>query len=290
MVDSSIVAGVDGSQSSLDAVRWAARESSLRMTPLLLLACVTYLGAEDGPRLAAELRTRAERDLAEALEAARASADDGVTDIRAELSHQYAPGALVDCSKGAEMVVLGRRGLGEFTGGLVGSVTSAVTRHAQCPVAVIDGWSRVDNSTKPVVVGVDRSPNSELAIGLAFEECVLHKAELIALHAWSDQDLSTLALDAVQEDRSAVETAERSVLADSLAGWGERFPHVVMRQTLVRDRPVRHLLELAGEARMIVLGCRGRGGFAGMTLGSTSAALLHTTPCPLLIARPRSTD
>ena len=72
----------------------------------------------------------------------------------------------------------------------------------------------------------------------------------------------------------------------SMTRWCERFPDVPVRQTLVRDRPVRHLLEMADEAQMIVIGSRRRGGFTGMTLGSTSAALVHITPCPLLIAGP----
>ncbi|MFV9458062.1 universal stress protein [Rhodococcus sp. NM-2] len=267
MVDPGIVVGVDGSRSSLDAVRWAAREAEVRGAPLLLLSCITYLGAQDGPRLAEILHARAERDVAEALETARAGFADSDIDIRAEVSHQNAPGSL------------GRRGLGEFTDGLIGSVTSAVARHAQCPVAVIDGWSRVADGTGPVVVGVDGSPSSARAVGLAFEECSLHNTELIALHAWSDQDLSILPVGEEQ-------TMERSVLEAGVAEWCERFPEVRVRQTLVRDRPVRHLLEMADEAQMIVVGSRGRGGFSGMTLGSTSAALVHITPCPLLIAGP----
>ncbi|WP_016884296.1 MULTISPECIES: universal stress protein [unclassified Rhodococcus (in: high G+C Gram-positive bacteria)] len=279
MVDPAIVVGVDGSGPALDAVRWAAREATVRRAPLLLLSCITYRGTEDGPRLAETLHARAERNVAEARETARAGSADADLDIRAEVSHQNAPGSLVDRSAGAEMVVLGRRGLGEFTDGLIGSVTSAVVRHAQCPVAVIDGWSRVADGTGPVVVGIDGSPSSARAVGMAFEECSLHNAELIALHAWSDQDLSILPVGVEQ-------TAERSVLDAAVAEWCERFPDVSVRRTLVRDRPVRHLLELADEAQLIVVGSRGRGGFPGMTLGSTSAALVHITPCPLLIAGP----
>ncbi|WP_009472526.1 universal stress protein [Rhodococcus sp. JVH1] len=279
MVDPAIVVGVDGSGPALDAVRWAAREATERRAPLLLLSCITYRGTEDGPRLAETLHARAERNVAKARETARAGSADADLDIRAEVSHQNAPGSLVDRSAGAEMVVLGRRGLGEFTDGLIGSVTSAVVRHAQCPVAVIDGWSRVADGTGPVVVGIDGSPSSARAVGLAFEECSLHNAELIALHAWSDQDLSILPVGVEQ-------TAERSVLDAAVAEWCERFPDVSVRRTLVRDRPVRHLLEMADEAQMIVVGSRGRGGFPGMTLGSTSAALVHITPCPLLIAGP----
>ncbi|MCJ0903314.1 universal stress protein [Rhodococcus sp. ARC_M6] len=285
MVRSPIIVGIDGSQHSLDALRWAAREATLRAVPLLLLCCTTYRRTDDGPHLVRELHARADRVLAAALEVARAATAGEPIEIQTEVSLQYAPGALIDRSEGAVMIVLGRRGLGEFSGRLVGSVSSAVARQAHCPVVVIDGWSRGKDSTDPVVVGVDGSMNSEPAIGLAFEECALHGAALIVLHACFDQDLSSPQVDAGAEVRAAVEAAGRLVLAESVSRWWKRFPDVGVRQNLVRDRPVHHLLALAGDAQLVVVGNRGRGGFAGMTLGSTGSALLHRTPCPLVIVR-----
>lgn len=280
-----IVVGVDGSPPSSEAVRWGVAEAILRSAPLLLLACVSYRGAESLPLVGAELRARAERDLTAATELARAHDPRGVVHIQTELHWQYAPAVLVDRSESARMIVLGRRGLGEFTGGLIGSVTSAVARHAHCPVAVIEGAppSLEEGGVGPVVVGVDGSANSEPAIALAFEESALRRTPLIALHAWSDQDLSTLPLETGPDRWKAVAESEQALLGESLTGCTQQYPDVAVQQVLVRDRPVRHLLAQAEEAQLLVVGTRGRGGFKGMTLGSTSAALLHTAPCPLIV-------
>ncbi|MFZ2172981.1 MAG: universal stress protein [Rhodococcus sp. (in: high G+C Gram-positive bacteria)] len=286
-----IVVGVDGSAPSIDAVRWGTREALLRKTPLVLLSCAPRRGTEAVPRIGEELSARAERALADARVATEEQDPGGAVEIRTEVSEQDASAALIARSDTARMVVLGRRGLGEFVDGLAGSVSSAVAQHAHCPVVVIDGASQVDSGTGPVVVGVDGSVNSAAAVALAFEECTLRNAELVALHAWSDQDLSSLPLDTSEEDRRAAAVAENALLAESLAGWQEMYPDVTVRRIVVRDRPVRHLLEQADEAhaQSIIVGSRGRGGFEGMTLGSTSAALLHIAPCPLIIVRTEAT-
>ena len=173
MVRSPIIVGIDGSQHSLDALGWATREATLRGLPLLLVCCTTYRYTADGPYLARELCDRADRVLATALGIARADTVAGSIDVQGEVSHQYAPGALIDRSADASMIVLGRRGLDEYSRGFVGSVCAAVARRAKCPVAVIDGWSKDEPVAGPVVVGVDGSMNSDPAIGLAFEECAL---------------------------------------------------------------------------------------------------------------------
>lgn len=59
---------------------------------------------------------------------------------------------------------------------------------------------------------------------------------------------------------------------------------------VTRDRPVRALLTHAADAQLLVVGSRGRGGFSGMLLGSTSQALIYHAPCPLLVARPTATQ
>ena len=71
-----------------------------------------------------------------------------------------------------------------------------------------------------------------------------------------------------------------------MAGWQEKYPDVEIRRVLVRDRPRHALLESAAEAQLVVVGCRGRGGFTGMLLGSTSQALVQHAPCPVLVVRP----
>lgn len=197
---------------------------------------------------------------------------------------------LLEVAKSARMLVVGSRGLGEFTGGLVGSVSSAVASHAACPVAVVRGMPEMDAPPLdgPVVIGVDGSSNSEPAIAAAFEEAALRDVDLVAVHAWSDFSLLTVAPADLSDNElawSAAEPAEQALLSESLAGWKDKYPDVVVRKVVVRDRPVHHLLQQSEAAQLVVTGSRGRGGFASLLLGSTSRALLHAVSRPLLIVR-----
>jgi Universal stress protein family len=88
------------------------------------------------------------------------------------------------------------------------------------------------------------------------------RGDLIALHACSDAGV----LDFPGMDWSTMKSSEDKVLAERLAGWQERFPDVTIRRLVVCDRPGRQLVEHSEEAQPVVVGSRGRGGFAGMCL------------------------
>jgi len=294
--DSPIVVGVDGSAHSLDAVRWAADAAVHRRAPLLLVSSLpTAPGTfSDAVNLSAGAFSGMEyagaQRLAAAAELARRSVRGNHLTLRTVLHHGSAVPALLDAAKSARMLVVGSRGLGEFTGGLVGSVSAAVAGHAACPVAVIRGMPEPDAPPLegPVVVGVDGSPNSEPAIAAAFEEASLRGVDLIAVHAWSDFSLLTVAPADLSDNElpwSAIESAEQAVLSESLAGWKDKYPDVSVRKAVVRDRPVHHLLQQSQGAQLVVTGSRGRGGFTSLLLGSTSRALLHALTRPLLIVR-----
>ena len=293
-----IVTGVDGSASSQDAVRWAAAEAVLRRAPLLLVSTfatpVSFGGyAAVPPSYFHDRESEGKRVLAEAETlAAEVVGGSAAVRISTELVEEAPTFHLLERSRTAAMVVLGSRGLGEFTGGLLGSVSTAVGTHASCPVAIIRGLAAQGESELegPVLVGVDGSPHSEPAIGVAFEEASLRGAELVAVHAWSDFNLATAFAwheDDMETAWSSVEAGERAVLSESLAGWGEQFPDVSVRPVVVRDRPVRHLVQQSASCQLVVVGSRGRGGFTGMLLGSTSRALLHAVDRPLIIVHDR---
>lgn len=137
-----------------------------------------------------------------------------------------------------------------------------------------------------MVVGVDGIPVSERAVGLAFEEAALRAAPLTALMACDDfvHDTPDGSLRLVA-DWGAVEAEEQRVPAERLAGWQERYPGVTVERAVVRGRPTRALLAAERGAQLLVVGGYGRGGFAGMLLGSTSQAVIHHAPCPLAVVR-----
>jgi nucleotide-binding universal stress UspA family protein len=87
-------------------------------------------------------------------------------------------------------------------------------------------------------------------------------------------------------DFSPIKTEGDEILAQGLAGWHERYPDVAVRQIVVWDQPARELVERS-EATQLVVGSHGRGGFAGMLLGSVSAAMVQAARIPVNIARQR---
>ncbi|HVV14766.1 universal stress protein [Amycolatopsis sp.] len=281
-----IVAGVDGSAQARTAVRWAAAEAGRRNLPLhLVFAREPMAITLPAPQsVFDELEQYARRELAEASEIAL-GVHPGLT-VTQERSSDVPIQALLELSQRAHTIVLGASGRGGFAGMLIGSTAVAVAARAVCPVAVIRG--RPDGPVPedgPVVVGVDGSRTSERALAVAFDEASWREVPLVAVHAWSDVDyLSGLPTDYPELAPEADE--EQRVLAESLAGWQEKYPDVRVERVVVRDRPRRQLLEHSALAQLIVVGSRGRGGFTGLLLGSTSQALLNHAACPVLVVRP----
>lgn len=291
-LDPPVLAAVDGSAISYQTAAWAAVDAGLRGCPLHIVTSV-YVPVGFGPGVIltdddVELLMRdGQRVVDEASRVARAAAAGAAVEITTEVTREPIAEHLIARSRQARALVLGSRGLGAIRRGLLGSVVAALTRHAHCPVAVIPTTAATDplSAEKPVLVGVDGSPNSVPALEFAFAEASLRKVGVTAVHAWSDVLGSYVPLIGWEPVRAQ----EDELLAERLAGFGERYPDVPVRRILVMDRPVRSLLEETGNAQLLVVGSHGRGGFAGMLLGSTSAALLHDTDIPTVVVRgPRS--
>jgi nucleotide-binding universal stress UspA family protein len=279
-----VVVGVDGSPSSLDALDVAAEEARLRRVPLRIVHAFVwpYLGVPLGPSPFGPpeggLQNQALRIVDEAVERALKVAP-GV-DVDGEVLTGGGAALLVAESRTARMVVVGDRGLGGFTGLLIGSVAVQLAAHAQCPVLVVRGQS---HPSGPVVVGVDGSPEASGAVMQAFEEAWLREARLVALHAWLDPvarepgDMLPLVHDVDQ-----VRNEEARGLAEAVAGCREEYPDVTVREELVRGPARAALIDASVEAQLLVVGTRGRGGIRGLLLGSVSQAVLHHAQCPVL--------
>ncbi|OLF16379.1 universal stress protein [Actinophytocola xanthii] len=280
-----VVVGVDGSVAALGAVSWAAEEARRRGAPLrLVYAFELPFRYPPGVVEQDSLRDALRREKDGYLEAARAQALQTAPDlgIEAVTVDGTAVEVLVRESETAAVVVVATRGHGGFTGLLLGSTSVGLAGRAHCPVVVVRGAS----DGGPVVVGVDGTPVGEAAIAFAFEQAAALGTDLVAVHSWTDPALANaLAAGYLAVDFGLLEEQATVVLAERLAGWQEKYPQVRVTRQLVRDHPTRALLHYADRARLVVVGSRGRGGFAGLVLGSTSQHLMHHAACPVAVVR-----
>ncbi|MGS2811407.1 universal stress protein [Nocardia sp. MW-W600-9] len=285
---SAVVVGIDGSDGSTTAVRWAARTAADRGRALHIVHCTNPI-ADRTPRSAydafifatmQDIRLAAEQMLAAAREDALTAAPSVA--VTTEVATGNPARALIDASVHAHLVVLG---VTADAGSIahLGSTLLAVTAHAHGAVVIVRGPDP-DRRTGPVVVGVDGSSVGEPAIGAAFAEASLRGSELVAVHAWSDltagQFGGTSYLEMPIDDFSV---AEEALLAERLAGWSEQFPDVVVRRVVELFGPRENLAHWSQTAQLIVVGSRGRGGFRGLLLGSTSNWLAQHAQCPVMV-------
>jgi len=285
-----IVVGVDGSPAANAAAVWAAREAAMRNVPLTVVHAVkaivpTYPGIPLPAGVGVWQEEQGRQVLEQAAKIAReAVRGDRVVDVTTELAFGAPVSALVGMSAEVEMVVVGGSGRGAVSRLLLGSVSSSVVHSAHCPVAVIRDEDPLmpHPMQAPVLVGLDGSPASELAVAIAFDEASRRGVELIALHAWSDVEV----LDVAGLDWAAVKAEAERSLAEQLAGWQERYPDVTVHRLVECDHPARQLIERSESAQLVVVGSHGRAGVSGALLGSVSNAIVHSVRMPVIVARP----
>ncbi len=139
-----------------------------------------------------------------------------------------------------------------------------------------------------IVVGVEGSGYARAALIWAIEEAAYRDAVVEVVTAYSPTyvpaapDLGYVPLDSF-DLLTEVERMQGDVI-DSAVEAADH-PDVEVRRTLVKGRAADTLMRIADGADMLVVGNRGRGGFAGLRLGSVSQAIAHHSPCPLVIVR-----
>ncbi|PFG39556.1 nucleotide-binding universal stress UspA family protein [Georgenia soli] len=277
-----VVVGVDGSQRSVRAAEWAADEAQLWGTPLHLLYVLEWPAVAEGddPGVTADVRTGAERLLAEQVE--RLTGDHPGLEVTGQVTVSQPAVALVEASRSAAVVVVGARGLGRFTGPLLGSVSQKVAAHAHGPVVVVR--EQVGELPGPVVVGADPLDPPTEALHLAFEEARRRGVGVRVVKgagrrfAGGAQAPDSARMKLARQLEEAHERLRQVV--DEVAA---EFPGVDVELTESTSYPADAIVEEAGAESLVVVGSRGRGGLAGVLLGSVSRGVLHRAVAVLVV-------
>lgn len=134
-----IVVGVDGSACSLAALRWAIEEGRLRGAKVHAVIAWSYPHVSTYHEAAHALKLPLAEDAAATLERAveEAAGEDPGVEIETEVVESRAAPALVEAGKDASLLVVGSRGLGGFTGLLLGSVSQQCAQHSPCPLVIV---------------------------------------------------------------------------------------------------------------------------------------------------------
>ena len=253
-----ILLGYGGSQHSKIALAWADTLAAQLSRPLHVLLSVLHLsGVADSPQL---LRAgRITDELTGLLDSAKAQ-QTSVTNLL------NPPGeALVRESRNAYITVLGARTQGPLKSMVNGSVSQYVARHAASPVVAVR--EPLTRHTGVIVVGVDGSEKSELALKFAIRHAQDTDGRLLVLHIRHSRD-----------DAADMKVNESIAAAEINGDVSVEVKHVL-------GSAAEKLAGASSEADLLVVGTRGRSPLTSLMLGSVTQSLLQHSQCPVAVVR-----
>ncbi|MFJ8944911.1 universal stress protein [Streptomyces sp. NPDC102395] len=282
-----ITAGVDGTEESLAALAWAAREAVRRDRALRVVHAWRFqpnTAAELADRDAQEQWVRAEVEQAAAEVAARHRGLDVTTDVL----EGDPVDTLTEAVAQAETLVLGSRGHGPVVGFLLGSVGQQVIAEATRPVVLVRAGDKPSDEVAghEIVVGQQGSPeDSAPALRFAFETAAARGASVRVVRAWTLPPLFSYSPASLKllDDAGGLEPYERKALTEALAPWRERFPDVPVVEHVEIGSAGQVLLSVSGRAQLMVVGRRAHRTAVGARIGSVAHGVLHHADCPVAV-------
>ena len=260
-----VVVAVDGSEESMRAVEWAAREAARWDAPLRIVSAPALLPRmrtyQASPATVANaLRGIAARALADAVDRVNEVAAGVLVDT--DLLEGPPAVAVTDSGAGARLLVVGARGLGGFAALVLGSVSRHAATHALCPTVVVREETAAVHGE--IVVGVRDPDEADATLGFAFEEAALRGAKLSAVHALSWHPLgpasSAPAAVGSRLPTATAEAAAKRHLQAVLDGWRQKYPDVAAAADVVRGHPAHLLSSRSAHADLVVIGRHGTAG------------------------------
>jgi len=254
-----IVAATDGSEESLRAVEWAARDAVLRGAPLRIVSAPGLL-----PRMIADHEKEQYDNVTDVI----SKTSDRALQAASERAAKAAPGLLIDADQlsgapadavaqsgsGALMLVVGSRGIGAFAALILGSVSRYAATHAPCPVVIVR--EAPEAVRRQVGIGIGDLEHAEAPLTFAFEEAALRKASLIAVHAWHtpESDVARAGEALAAPGQHDMEQKATAKLEQVLNEWQARYPDVQVHHDIVRGHPGRALIGLSARSDLVVIG------------------------------------
>ncbi|MEU7240994.1 universal stress protein [Streptomyces sparsogenes] len=308
-----VVAGVDGSERSLAAAGWAAREALDRAVPLLLLHASPPLPPRISPVPGADAWEHMGEQMIRQIATDLAGRHPGL-EVTGEHVAAPADEALLTAARTAGLMVVGTRGWGGFDGLAVGSVALRVATAADCPVVTVPerrageapgvagtagaeeaggageagevgGADETGEEAGEVVAALDAHGRVAETADFAFRAALAREARLRVVHAWALPAAAPSAwmIGVLEEDRATWEDQVGQAVSDALRPWRTRYPQVDVLPDVVLLNPAQALVRSSARAVLLVVGRRTAERVAERHLGPVAHAALHHARCPVAV-------
>ncbi len=282
--DKAILVGVDGSHASYKATWWAAnyaKHAGLTLQIVCAYSLPSYAAVSfDATYTAMGDDNAAHSDAQEILSKAKAIADEQGVEAATLIVTGDPASVFVELSRNYNLIVIGNRGKGGLAERLLGTTSSSLPAYAYCPIVVVpytddDGnLMHLNNTITKVAVGSDESKWGLKALEIAADFADAWGAELDVISAVPNMKGS--------EDEGVMASFKED-LDVRIKPLEESHPNLTINKQIVPGPAVGALTKASYDQDVVVVGSRGRGGFTGLLLGSTSQGLLQHAVGPVYV-------
>ncbi|CAL9614959.1 universal stress protein [Streptomyces sp. enrichment culture] len=277
-----VLVGLDDTPHAWLAADWAAREAELRGAGLRIVHAVPVVSAaEAGTEPADQADARVLDAAAGVLDDARARTAAAHPGLRTDsvLGNGLPAEVLLDASHDADLIVVGTRGRGGFSGLLLGSVSLKTAAHADRPVVIVRAHTE-KAAHGDVVIGV-RDEGDEEAVRFGLAEAALRRTTARLVHAWTPLTRAGLMVPQVSQV-DAEQRLHQQILEHATRPAAE-YPEVPTETVLAVGSAAGALVEASEGAALVVVPRHPPAGRLGMRLGSVVHALVHHALCPVAV-------
>lgn len=282
--DKAILVGVDGSHASYKATWWAAnyaKHAGLTLQIVCAYSLPSYAAVSfDATYTVMGDDNAAHSDAQEILSKAKAIADEQGVEAATLIVTGDPASVFVELSRNYNLIVIGNRGKGGLAERLLGTTSSSLPAYAYCPIVVVpytddDGnLMHLNNTITKVAVGSDESKWGLKALEIAADFADAWGAELDVISAVPNMKGS--------EDEGVMASFKED-LDVRIKPLEESHPNLTINKQIVPGPAVGALTKASYDHDVVVVGSRGRGGFTGLLLGSTSQGLLQHAVGPVYV-------